>query len=299
MPPQPQMPVQQLALPAPQAAPQQQGMAQPAPGAAPAPGAGGPPAAGPAPGAPSQAPQPPPDPRMQAYQQAMQAWQKQMQQIQAIMADNQRKQAEFDAAVKLIKQDSAHGFRIDIEADSTIAPDEQAEKASRTQFMQQFVPFMETMVPIAKGNPEMAELAKEFTLFVVRGWRVARPLEETIGKAFTALAQLPPDPPPGAAKPAGKQSDPAAIAAQLHETQTDAQVQTQKSSDAVAIAHEKNITMLQIAAQKSNDQREAMAAEAPLKHAEIGLEAARVANQAKLEEIRANNVASRGAAGLQ
>lgn len=285
-PPQPQMPQQQLALPAPHAA-----------GMAPPPGAGGPPAGtGAAPGAP---PAPPPSPQMQAYQQAMQAWQKQMQQIQAITADNQRKQAEFDVAIKLIKQDSAHGFRIDIEADSTIAPDEQAEKASRTQFMQQFVPFMETMVPIAKGNPEMAELAKEFTLFVVRGWRVARPLEETIGKAFTALAQLPPDPPPGAAKPAGKQSDPAAIAAQLHETQTDAQVQTQKSSDAVAIAHEKNVTMLQIVAQKSNDQREAMAAEAPLKHAEIGLEAARVANQQKLEEIRANNVASRGAAGLQ
>jgi hypothetical protein len=297
MPPQPQMPVQQLALPAPQAAPQQ-GVA-PGPGAAPTPGAGGPPAAGPAPGAPPQAPQPPPDPRMQAYQQAMQQWQQQMQQVQAIMADNQQKQQQFDAAVALIKKDSAHGFRIDIEADSTIAPDEQAEKASRTQFMEQFVPFMGTMVPMAKGNPEMAELAKEFTLFVVRGWRVARPLEETISKAFQALAQLPPDPPPGAAKPAGKQSDPAAIAAQVHETQTDAAVQTQKSSDAVAIAHEKNLTMLQIQNQKSNDQREAAAAEAPLKHAELGLEAARVANQQKLEEIRANAVASRGAAGLQ
>jgi len=37
-----------------------------------------------------------------------------------------------------------------------------------------------------KELPFYYSLAKEFTLFVVRGWRVARPLEETIGKAFLA-----------------------------------------------------------------------------------------------------------------
>jgi hypothetical protein len=235
---------------------------------------------------------------MQAYQQQMQAWQQMAQKVQAIVADNSQKQAEFQAAVDLIKRDSAHGFRIDIEADSTIAPDEQAEKQSRTQFMQQFVPFMETMVPIAKGNPEMAELAKEFTLFVVRGWRVARPLEETIGKAFAALAQLPPDPPPGA-KQGAQGKSPQELQLEQQQSQTDATVQTQKSSDAVQIAREKNTTMLMIQNQKSSDQREAMMAEAPIKHAELGLEAARIDNQQKLEEIRATTVAARGASGLQ
>ncbi|MHB8272828.1 hypothetical protein [Bradyrhizobium sp.] len=281
LPPQPVMPQPQLALPAPQ------------PAAAPAPGAV--PGGAPAPGA-----QPaPPSPQMQAYQQQMAAWQQMAQKVQAVVNDNNAKQAEFQAAVDLIKRDSSHGFRIDIEADSTIAPDEQAEKQSRTQFMQQFVPFMETMVPIAKGNPEMAELAKEFTLFVVRGWRVARPLEETIGKAFTALAQLPPDPPPGAQKPGAQGKSPQELALEAQQTRVDAGVQTQKSNDAIQIAHEKNVTALAIAAQKSNDEREAMAAEAPIKHAELALEGARVANQQKLEEIRANTVATRGATGLQ
>jgi len=287
LPPQPQPPQQPLALPAP--LPQ---------GAAPAPGAGVPAAAGaPAPGG---QPQPaPPSPQMQAYQQQMQAWTQMAQKVQAITAENQEKQQQFDAAVALIKRDGPHGFRIDIEADSTIAPDEQAEKVSRTQFMQQFVPFMETMVPIALGNPEMAELAKEFTLFVVRGWRVARPLEETIGKAFAALAQLPPDPPPGAAKGGGKQTDPAALALQAHETQVDAQVQTQKSSDAVTIAREKNATALFIQNQKTEQAREQAAAEAPIKHAELGLEAARVANQHEIAQVREANAASRAAGGLQ
>lgn len=290
LPPQPQMPQQPIALPA------------PSPAAAPSPGAGAPmPPGAPAPGLPQAqgAAPPPPSPQMQAYQQQMAAWQQMAQKVQAIVAENTAKQAEFDAAVQLIKQDGPHGFRIDIEADSTIAPDEQAEKASRTQFMQQFVPFMQTMVPIAKGQPEMAELAKEFTLFVVRGWRVARPLEETIGKAFAALAQLPPDPPPGAQKAGAQGKSPQELALQQQETQTDAQVQTQKSSDQVTIAREKNNTMLMIQAQKSNDQREAMAAEAPLKQAEFGLEAARIQNQQRLEEIRATTVASRAAGGLQ
>jgi hypothetical protein len=110
---------------------------------------------------------------------------------------------------------------------------------------------------------------------------------------------LPPDPPPGAAKSAGKQSDPAAIAAQVHDTQTTAAVETQKSNDALQIAREKNTTQLMIAAQKSNDTRQELAAEAPIKHAELALEGARVANQQKLEEIRASTVATRGASGLQ
>jgi hypothetical protein len=275
LPPQPTPPPQQLSLPLPQGQPVQ----------------------------PGQPPQPaPPSPQMQAYQQAMAAWQQQAQKVQAIVAVNQEKQQEFDAAVALIKEDGVHGFRIDIEADSTIAPDEQAEKKSRTEFMQQFIPFMETVVPIAQGNPAMADMAKEMTLFVVRGWRVARPLEETIEKAFDAIAQMPPNPKAtGQDKaPAGKQgADPAELALKAHETQTDAAVQTQKSSDAVAIAREKNATALLIQNQKSQDSREEMAAQAPIKHAELGLEAARVANQHEIAQIREQNVATRSAGNLQ
>jgi hypothetical protein len=284
LPPQPVMPQQPLQLAPPQA--------QPMPGANPG-----------MPTAPGVAPPPaPPSPQMQAYQQQMAQWQQLAQKVQALTQDNAQKQQEFDAAVALIKEDGVHGFRIDIEADSTIAPDEQAEKVSRTQFMEQFVPFMEQMVPIAQGNPAMAELAKEFALFVVRGWRVARPLEETIGKAFDAVAQMPPNPKAtgqDGKAPAGKQgADPAEIAAKVHETQTDAQVQTQKSSDAVQIAHDKNVTALVIQNKKSNDAREQAAAEAPLKVAELNLEAGRLASQHEIATIREQNVAAKSAGGL-
>ncbi len=119
-------------------------------------------------------------------------WQQANQQRQAIIASNAQKQTQFEAACDLLRKDGLRGFKLDIEADSTIAPDEQAEKQSRVEFMQQFVPFIQNLAPAAQGNPTMADLLSEAAMFVVRGFRVARPLEESIEKAFKTLGGMPP-----------------------------------------------------------------------------------------------------------
>ena len=62
--------------------------------------------------------------------------------------------------------------------------------------------FMETVAPIAQGNPEMAELVAQVGLFAVRGFRVARTLEDAFEKAFNALGKMPPPPPKGASQAA-------------------------------------------------------------------------------------------------
>ena len=62
-----------------------------------------------------------------------------------------------------------------------------------SNFMEQFVPFMQQIVPRPQGNPAGASMAKEITLFVMRGFRVARPREETVTKFFDTLAKMPPD----------------------------------------------------------------------------------------------------------
>src|SRR6185312_4499751 len=77
---------------------------------------------------PGQPPQPPqPSPAEAQYQQQLQAYQQQVAQVQAVIKQNQALQQQFDAAVTLLKRDAFHFFHIDIEADSTIAPDEEAE----------------------------------------------------------------------------------------------------------------------------------------------------------------------------
>jgi hypothetical protein len=156
---------------------------------------------------------------------------------------------------------------------------------------------MQAMVPIAQGKPKISALAKEFTLFVVRGWRVARPLEETIEAAFDELGNMPPEQPEGAKGKQGK--TPAELAADAHATETDAAVKAKTSSDQVQIAREKNATALMIQNQKSEDARTELAADARNRVIEHSLEAARIQNQNDNEALRAASIAQRGASKLQ
>lgn len=204
----------------------------------------GPPQAGPMPGGnPGAPPGPQANPDFAAWMQANQK-------RQAIIADNQQKQAQFDAACAMIRQDGVRGFRLDIEADSTIAPDEQAEKQARIEFLQQMVPFLEQIVPVAQGSPEMSELMSQIAMFAVRGFRVARPLEEAFEKAFKMLGTMPKPPD----KQQGKQQNPeleaAKVKADVHDTEVRAQADTAdtQSKERVAL-----VTLAQKQQQQQQD----------------------------------------------
>lgn len=231
---------------------------------------------------------------------AFQQWLQQAQQVQAVMAENQRRQQQFQAAVDLIKRDGIHGFKLDIEADSTIAPDEQAEKQARTEFITAIVPLMEQIVPMAMGNRAFAEFGKELSLFGARGFRVARPLEESLEKLWDEIAGMPPQPPKGAQKGAGQnpqieaakvqaqtQQNTAKVAADVHDTQIKAQVDQQ------AIAQKQQEAQLKAVTDAARIQ-----AENERSQAQLGLQAAEMAQRERLEQARAMSLASRAARGL-
>ena len=245
----------------------------------------------PGPPGPSQGPMPVPQGAVPnpAYQQWMQATQARQQIIQA----NVQKQAQFEAACQLIRSDGIRGFKLDIEADSTIAPDEQAEKQARIEFLQQIVPLIEQGAPVAQGNPKMAALFSEIAMFAVRGFRVARPLEEAFEQAFEVLGQMPPPPPKGGhgTPPPDPALEQARVMAQVHDTQAktqaamqDTQARTQSAqsvaaakaqTDQMAIAQKAQQAAMQYqseqqrnAAQVQNDQTEAAIAMAKLASAE-------------------------------
>jgi hypothetical protein len=228
-------------------------------------------------------------------------WQQAYQAQQTIVAQNAQKQAQFDAACQLIRTDGITGFKLDIEADSTIAPDEQAEKQSRIEFLQQIVPFMEQVTPIAQGNPEMAELLSEIAMFAVRGFRVARTLEEAFEKAFKVLGTMPP-PPPKNAGHAGAQQNPAIeqakIQADVQDTQTKAKTDAADTQTKAAIAE---ATLAQ-KTQQANDQmqmeRERMMAEQQHSAEQMALEHERLASTERVQSARQAQAASRGAARL-
>lgn len=221
------------------------------------------------------------------------AWQQQAAKVRAIQMANAQKQQQFDAAVALIKKDGVHGFKLDIEADSTIAPDEQAEKQARVEFLQQMVPMLEQVVPIAQGNPPLAALAKEMTLFAVRGFRVARSLEEAFEAAFDAIAEMPPNPKMTGAgqKAAGAQQNPqveqAKIQADVHDTQTKAQ------TDQLAIAQKQ---------QAANDQlqleRDRMNIQTQRDQTDLALQLHEQQQRGQLEAARIGSMDSRNAGRL-
>lgn len=164
-------------------------------------------------------------PAIQQFQQAQQQYQQAMQAIQAVTQANQQLQQQFDAAVALLKDKHKEGFRIDIEADSTIALDEAQDKQDRTEFVAKLLPMMQEVMPIAQGNPAIADMTKELVMFAVRGFRVARTLEEVIEKAFAAIGKMPPKTDPHQAE---AQADQMKAQVEIKDTQAKAQTEAMK-----------------------------------------------------------------------
>jgi hypothetical protein len=92
-------------------------------------------------------------------------------------------------AIGLLRDQRLRGFKIDVETDSTIYPDEQAEKAARNEFLTAVGQFMQSVVPIAQGMPALVPLLGEMLTFTVRGYRAGREMEEQIEMAVGQLQQ--------------------------------------------------------------------------------------------------------------
>jgi hypothetical protein len=215
-------------------------------------------------------------------------WQQMQQQVQAIQQANQAAQKKFDDAVALIKQDGVHGFRIDIEADSTIEPDVEAEQQQRTGFMQQFVPFLEQIIPICMGNPALADLGEKMTLFVMRPFKVARTLEEAVTKAFDALKGMPPMPPKDGGKGASGPDTPQALQQRAADTQSREKIAQQ--SNAVKLA--------QVASQE-RIKTEEIALEAKTHHDRLAHDINKEADLRAYRDVKGGAIMAREAEGLQ
>ena len=101
-----------------------------------------------------------------------------------------------EQAVMLLKQEPARNFRIEVAADSLVEMDEQAEKASRVEFLGAVGQFMERALPVAQQVPELAPLMGEMLLFGVRAFKGGRPMEGAFDDAIAKLtAPKPPSPP--------------------------------------------------------------------------------------------------------
>lgn len=126
----------------------------------------------------------------QAQQMAQQQTQAIVQQatdsVRSIMATPTEEQVR-----ELLRDDKTRPFVFDIETDSTIYPDEQAEKQSRNEFMQVFTQASAALAPLAMSGPAGAKMAGELIKFQLAPYRAGRLLEGIIDEWIESLESMP------------------------------------------------------------------------------------------------------------
>lgn len=103
----------------------------------------------------------------------------------------------FEAAVELLRSDTVRGFRIDVETDTMVFEDQQAEKQARVEFVQAVSAFLKEAVPASIQFPAIAPILMDLMLFAIRGFRAGSDLEAMFEEAADAVAQMKGQPPPG------------------------------------------------------------------------------------------------------
>ncbi|EJT06745.1 hypothetical protein [Rhizobium sp. CCGE 510] len=98
-------------------------------------------------------------------------------------------QPTIDEVMQLLRNDSIRGFQIEIETDSTIEPDEDAEKQRRMEFVQMVGGFMQQAGAMAQQSPMLVPVMVETLLFAARGFRAGRQLESTLEQVGAQLSQ--------------------------------------------------------------------------------------------------------------
>lgn len=108
---------------------------------------------------------------------------------------------DFEAALELLRNDKMRTFRVDIETDSTIAPDENAEKQRVTELLTAMGSFMPQALEVVKAAPQMQGVVGQLMLLAVRRFRVGRTVEGEFEQALDQMkqqGQQPPQPDPAA-----------------------------------------------------------------------------------------------------
>ena len=130
---------------------------------------------------------------------------------------------------ELFKTQRTRPFVRDIETDSTIEPDQMAEKQARVEFGQALHGLLSGLIPALQQAPQIAPLGAEFVRYTVSGFKVDRSMDEAIDKFAEAMEQYQPP-------PQEQGEDPALAQMQMQVEQIKAQAAQAKGEADIQIA---------------------------------------------------------------
>lgn len=125
----------------------------------------------------------------------------------------------WEDVIGLLRNNALRQFRIDIETDSTIEPDEAAEKAAAVEFIGAVGQMIAQWGPAIEAQPLLAPMAGAFIKWGSRKFRAGREMEDVIDSTVDDIVAAAANaPPPGA--PAAEPPDQTPIAVAQIEQQT-------------------------------------------------------------------------------
>ena len=89
----------------------------------------------------------------------------------------------------IMRNDALRSFTIDIETDSTIAPDAELEKQGVAEFLASMSQYLGQVMPIVQAQPAAAEPLGKMLLWMTRKFKIARDVEQEIEDFIAAMGQ--------------------------------------------------------------------------------------------------------------
>ena len=172
--------------------------------------------------------------------------------------------------LELLRNEKQRGFRIDVEADSTVAIDKQEEKQDAVEYANAIAGFLQTTVPLVQTGAIPPEALVELLKPVIRPFKLGKNLEDILDK----ISQQP---------PMGQEGNQEAA-------NNEAQMQEQQAQDAqnAELANQQN----QIKAQELQLDQLGKTQEMSLKRQVESLKDEREKMKIEIDQFRAENDAS-------
>lgn len=102
----------------------------------------------------------------------------------------------WEEVMGLLRNDKLRGFTIDVETDSTVEPDQQAEQKKAVEFVTMAVQFMEAAAKILPMEPGAAPMLGELLMFAARRFKTGETIETAIEQFTGQVAKKAQQPQP-------------------------------------------------------------------------------------------------------
>jgi len=188
-----------------------------------------------------------------------------------------RETVTIDKIVALFRSERVRPFALDIETDSTIQPDENADKQRRAEFLTALGNTMAQMAPMVQAQPQTAGFAGEILKFAIAPFRAGRELEQAVDDFVEQMKQF--------SQPEQEQPDPAQMKMQadMQIKQADAELRQKEAQADAERDQQKQVQDLEHKRQLHELDMEAKRLDLEIKQAESDMKMGAAALQAGLK----------------